>query len=69
MHAGYGCFLQTYIAGIFKRVDKEDVFLDIHDNYGKKKANNLFVNVSHPSNEKNIAKSMTILKICERSFK
>ena len=29
----------------------------------KKKANYLFVSVSHPSNEKNIAKSMTILKL------
>ena len=39
-------------------------------NYGKiKKANYLFVNVSHPSNEKNIAKSITILQICKRSFK
>ena len=39
-------------------------------NYGKKqKANHLFVSVSHPCNEKNIAKSMTILKLCERSFK
>ena len=34
-----------------------------------KKSNCLFVSVSHPSNEKNIAKSMTILNICERSFK
>ena len=34
-----------------------------------KKANYLFVSVSHPCNEKNIAKSMTILKLCERSFK
>ena len=34
-----------------------------------KKSNCLFVSVSHPSNEKNIAKSMTILKLCERSFK
>ena len=39
-------------------------------NYCKKqKANHLFVSVSHPCNEKNIAKSMTILKLCERSFK
>ena len=39
-------------------------------NYGKiKKVNYLFVSVSHPCNEKNIAKSMTILKLCERSFK
>ena len=35
----------------------------------KQKANHLFVSVSHPCNEKNIAKSMTILKLCERSFK
>ena len=34
-----------------------------------KKSNCLFVSVSHPSNEKNIAKSMTILKLCKRSFK
>jgi len=34
-----------------------------------KKSNCLFVSVSHPSNEKNIAKSMTILKLCERPFK
>ena len=34
-----------------------------------KKANHLFVSVSHPCNEKNIAKSMTILKLCDRSFK
>ena len=39
-------------------------------NHGKKqKANHLYVSVLHPCNEKNIAKSMTILKICERSFK
>ena len=39
-------------------------------NFGnKKKSNCLFVSVSHPSNEKNIAKSMTILKLCERPFK
>ena len=35
----------------------------------KKKANYLFLSISHPSNAKNIAISMTILKICERSFK
>ena len=35
----------------------------------KEKSDYLFVSVSHPSNEKNIAKSMTILKLCERSFK
>ena len=35
----------------------------------KKKANHLFVSVLHPSNEKNIAKFMTVLKLCERSFK
>ena len=29
----------------------------------------LFVSVLHPSNKKNIAKSVTILKLCERSFK
>ena len=29
----------------------------------------MFCSVSHPSNKKNIAKSMTILKLCERSFK
>ena len=34
----------------------------------RKKANYLFVSVSHTSNEKNIAKSMTILKLCKRSF-
>ena len=34
-----------------------------------KKLNCLFVSVLHPSNEKNIAKSMTILKLCERPFK
>ena len=33
------------------------------------KANHLFVSVSYPCNKKNIAKSMTILKLCERSFK
>ena len=39
-------------------------------NHGKKqKANHLYVSVLHPCNEKNIAKSMTILKLCERSFK
>ena len=39
-------------------------------NYGtKQKVNHLFVSVSHPCNEKNIAKSMTILKLCKRSFK
>ena len=39
-------------------------------NYGKKqRATYLFVSVSHPCNEKNIAKSMTILKLCERPFK
>ena len=38
------------------------------DNYGQKNGNYLFVSVSHPSNKKNIAKSMTILKLCERSF-
>ena len=35
----------------------------------KKKANYLFVSVSNSNNEKNIAKSMIILKICERFFK
>ena len=30
---------------------------------------NMFVKVLQPSNEKNIAKSVTILKLCERSFK
>ena len=34
----------------------------------KKKVNHLFASVLHPSNEKNIAKFMTILKLCERSF-
>ena len=29
----------------------------------------MFDSVLHPSNKKNIAKSMTILKLCERSFK
>ena len=38
------------------------------ENYGKKKVNYFLVNVSYTSNEKNIAKSMTILKLCERSF-
>ena len=35
------------------------------------KANDLFVSVSHPNNEKNIAweKFMTILNLCERSLK
>ena len=35
----------------------------------KKKPNNMFVRVLHPSNKKNIAKSVTVLKLCERSFK
>ena len=35
----------------------------------KKKANYLFGSVSHPSNGKNTAKSMTILKLWERPFK
>ena len=39
------------------------------DNYNKKKANSLFGSVSHRSNGENTAKSMTILKLCERSFK
>ena len=40
------------------------------NNYGKiKKVNYLFVSVSHPINEKNIAKFKTILKLCERSSK
>ena len=40
------------------------------NNYGKKKKpNNMFVRVLHPSNKKNIAKSVTVLKLCERSFK
>ena len=34
-----------------------------------KNANYLFVSVSQTSNEKNIAKSMPILKLCKRSFK
>ena len=29
----------------------------------------MFVSVSHPRNEKNTEKSMTILKLCEKSFK
>ena len=31
----------------------------------KKKVNHLYVSVLHPSNEKNIAKFMTVLKLCE----
>ena len=35
----------------------------------KKKGQNCFLNVTHSSNEKNIAKSMTVLKLCKRSSK
>ena len=43
------------------------------DNYGKKKKKNkrdkFFFNISHSSNEKIIAKSMTVLKLFKRSSK
>lgn len=35
----------------------------------KKKNNSVNVSVSYPSNKKNITKSITILKLCETSFK
>ena len=60
----YYVILRGYLYSNITRPDTR------HNNYGKiKKTNYLFVNVSHPSSEKNIAKSMTILKICESSFK
>ena len=48
---------------------KERMVVQVCDNYDKKiqEANYLFVSVSHPSNEEEIA--MDILKHCERSNK
>ena len=41
------------------------------NNYGKKKKSgqNMFVSVLYPYNEKNIAKPVTVWKLCERSSK
>ena len=53
----------------WKLVNKVHCIAMVKKKQNKKNANFLLWSVSHPSYEKNTAKLVTILKLCERSFK